>query len=85
MSTCSGGESSDAVVRLIILWTIDSIVTNHPAFKGGGSLSSLVQLSTSINVSPVRRLLPPHAIIPRVFRFRAGQRSYMACGAGRRA
>ena len=35
--------------------------------KGGGSLSSLVQLSTSINFSPVPRLLPPHAIILRGF------------------
>ena len=31
-------------------------------------------------LSLVPRLLPPHAIIPRVFRFRAGQRSYVACG-----
>ena len=49
---------------------------NQAPGKGGGSLSSLVQLSTSINVSPVPRLLlPPHAIIPRDFHFRAGQRS----------
>ena len=35
--------------------------------KGGGSLSSLVQLSTSLLFSPVPRLLPPHEIIPWVF------------------
>ena len=56
-----------------------SLYVMHPC-KGGGSLSSLVQLSTSINFSPVPRLLPPHAIIPRGFRFRAGQRSYVAYG-----
>ena len=58
---------------------IESDAQSVASTKGGGSLSSLVQLSTSINFSPVPRL-PPHAIIPWGFRFRAGRRSYVACG-----
>ena len=61
--------------RYILLGALLHAVAEN---KGGGSLSSLAQLNTSINFSLVPRLLPPHAIIPRGFRFRAGQRSYVA-------